>query len=156
MSVDNEKVATAALALVGLAVAFTTVSWTRRPPAPPPMSDRDRLVSAYTSPTGFRPFTHLDRPPRESYVMLDVVPEDGDALRFIHVQVILPSQHHGLLWTYAQYRVKCGDYVMQLIGESETIDGMFNAKVDETFYRPWGGTFQNSGAFQACRYLKRI
>lgn len=156
MSDRNEKVATAAVALIGVAVAFVTVSWMRRPPSPPPISDRDRLVAAYGSPTGFQPFTHLDRPPRESYVLLDVIPENDDALRFIHVQVILPSQHHGLLWTYAHYRVKCQEYVMQLLGEAETLDGMFKAKVDEDFYRPHGGTFQNSGAFEACRHLKRI
>jgi hypothetical protein len=156
LSSRDEKVTTAALALVGVAVAFVTVTWLRRPPSPPPMSDRDRLVSAYTSPTGFKPFTHLDRPPRESYVMLDVIPEDDDALRFIHVQVILPSQHHGLLWTYAQYRVKCREYVMQDLGESETVDGLSKAQSYETFYRPMGETFQNSGAYEACRYLKRI
>lgn len=88
--------------------------------------------------------------------MLDVIPEDDNALRFIHVQVILPGPHHELMWTYAQYRVKCQEYVMQLLGESETLDGMFKAKADEDFYRPFGKTLQNSGAFEACRYLKRI
>lgn len=156
MSSRDEKVTTAALALVGVAVAFVTVTWLRRPPSPPPVSDRDRLVSAYTSPTGFKPFTHMDRPPRESYVMLDVIPETDDALRFIHVQVILPSQYHGLMWTYAHYRVKCHEYVMQKLAESETVDGMLKSQFDEDFYRPWGGTFQNSGAYEACRYLKRI
>ncbi|MDQ0450023.1 hypothetical protein [Methylobacterium aerolatum] len=151
----DEKLTTIALACAGALAAFGAVTWAKRSPASPAFPTSNQLITAYVSPQGYKPHVHLERG-NERYVMLDVIPEDGDILRFIHVQIIDPGRTAPIVWTYAQYRVDCRQYQMTVLGESETLSDMLSRNDAPLWYRPNPGTLQNSGAYTACRSLNRI
>ena len=151
----GEKLGNAALLLVGVLGSFGAVTWYRAKAAAPAYPSASQLISAYHGTPGFRPFVHMVRG-NERYVMLDVQPDAGDVVRYVHLQIIEPARTAPIVWTYVRAAADCRQYVGFSDNDGETVEVMLADKPRWGPYELVEGSSQTSAAYAACMYLKRL
>lgn len=155
-SMLTNKFADAALVIAVVAGSFSAVTWYRaKAAAPPAFPTSAQLISAYHGTPGFQPFEHMVRG-TERYVMLDVVPEGGDMVRFVHLQVFEPARTAPIVWTYIRSAVDCRAYKGFDDNSGETIEAMMTDKPRWGPYDLTPGSFETSGSYAACKYLNKL
>lgn len=112
-------------------------------------------LAPYVSPSNFQPFNYREEQ-TVIYTMMDIMPEDGDTVRWLDKTTLRNYNGYKVEAGYAYWRSNCKHWTIQLIGAADSPDKTLNMNFGNGFDRMVPATQQMNGSFEACRRSGKV